>query len=930
MHSLPLAPEHPRISETTARKLDPSCRDCPRGQVAADRSWPVCAKPEGRPDGILVVGGHPGARGGRPFGAGHWMGWRREIEAVLAPRRIPVAWDNATRCAIAPDEKDNVGPEAERACSAHARHVLGQTMPERVFLVGREAQRTWLGWSLDATKCRRARTWLADGTPVFLFADPPFASNKILAKWLREDMEWALDVDPGRPPPVRITNVWSGGDMQALVDACRDVDVALDAETYGRTHDPDYELVCVSLGMWQPDGSVLVWSIDGDDLRAEPAWRQLLGEAIRVAKRLIGHNLKADLEFLAAADIEAKPRRMFDTQFALKVVDSYRDGSLGDLSAIVGMGGHKGEMHRALKRAVAMLKKLRGYRDAEVVESTKVVEKISEKTGKRMRRTVPDVKRPPTPAEQREQVIAAWSKPRTIEGVSTTIGDFMRAPQITARWLNAALSNSDPWGYVYGLVDGELCARYNAMDTGATLLLVPVADDREFATVLRKLPHIERLPEAVGKIERAGMMFDLAAHDIAAAHISAERDAALAQIHEYAPGINPASDDQVRALLFDELGLPPQKKTKKSGNWGVDSKVTLKALRAMHPVVPALIKFAEVDKLHSSYGENLRLFVQSDGRIHPSYNIVGAESGRFSCHDPNLQQVPTRTKAGKLIKRCFIAPPGRVLVSLDYKALEMYVAAFLSKDPVLVAAFREGLDPHRANAIAASLMVWGTPFDDCGLGYTLDTPGITAEQRQALLDAQETRRDIAKTVGFGAIYGQGPAALAEQKGISLEAAKAAQRAVLGRLKGLAAWIEETKKAARRDGFTRTWWADGGWARRRSLPDLASANDGERGHAERAAVNNWVQGGGGEYCSASIVKLIPELEWQYPTARVIVTVHDQIGLECDEEDAEGVAKLGIEVMTDHRTAHEVPLRVDAQIGRNWGDMQKLGDWLKAAA
>jgi len=391
--------------------------------------------------------------------------------------------------------------------------------------------------------------------------------------------------------------------------------------------------------------------------------------------------------------------------------------------------------------------------------------------------------------------------------------------------------------------------------------------------------------------------------------------------YSHAPGVDPSSSAQLAALLFGKksaggLGLTPVKVTAKNKKPSTD-KESLEALRGSHPVVAALLEHRTISKLNGTYARGLSEALEEDGRIRASLNPTGTETGRLSCSDPNLQTIPSRGEHAKKIKGIFTAPPGSVLVQLDYSTLEMRVAAMLSQDPTMLEAFRSGEDPHTRTASLVSSMVWGSEFETCGLGFTEDE-APSDEDREKLRAEKKRRRSVCKWVNFGTVYGQSAAALASLAKISEEEAETAQRIVLGRFDSLRAWIEKTAKTATRTGETWSVWG-GEPARRRPLPDLGDRTDaGKVSHGERASYNTPVQGSGSEYCLASLVALTRWIEEDGIGARVVMTVHDSIIFEVEEGDVSELAEQARRIMEGWESCG-VPLKVDIEIGRTWGDL-----------
>jgi DNA polymerase-1 len=339
------------------------------------------------------------------------------------------------------------------------------------------------------------------------------------------------------------------------------------------------------------------------------------------------------------------------------------------------------------------------------------------------------------------------------------------------------------------------------------------------------------------------------------------------------------SPKQLEALLFDELGLKPLRRTKTSRSTDAD---TLEALADEHPLPKVVLENRQLAKLKGTYVDALpTLMNRSTGRIHTSWDQAVAATGRLSSSDPNLQNIPIRTELGREIRSTFVAPPGFELVSADYSQIELRVLAHLSKDAVLVDAFRSGQDVHTRTAIE----IFGVAESD-----------VNSEMRRR-----------AKAVNFGIIYGQGDSGLAKSLGIPRVEAASFIAAYFRRYEGVRKFMGEVLDAARAAGSIRTLFG-----RRRIVPDIRSENRARRLAAERIAMNTPIQG-----TAADLLKLAM-LAFRDPPvtgARMVLTVHDELVFEVPEADVMR-AKDAIKKAMESVHALEVPLVVDVGHGKNW--------------
>ena len=345
------------------------------------------------------------------------------------------------------------------------------------------------------------------------------------------------------------------------------------------------------------------------------------------------------------------------------------------------------------------------------------------------------------------------------------------------------------------------------------------------------------------------------------------------------------STPQLRTVLFERLKLPVQKRTKTGASTDVE---VLEQLAAMgHEVPRLLIEYRELTKLKSTYVDALPGYIRADtGRVHTSFNQTGAATGRLSSSDPNLQNSPVRTKRGGEIRRAFIAPPGRLLLTADYSQVELRLLAHLSGDPAFVAAFQRGGDIHRQTAA----VIFGVP-----------EAGVTGEMRGR-----------AKTINFATIYGQGALALSRQLGITLEEAKTFIKHYFERFAGVRAWLDKTVEEARQKGFVETLFG-----RRRYIPELRDRNFSIRSFGERTATNSPLQGSAADLIKIAMIRIHAALQRDGLGAKMLLQVHDELVFEIPEgertdagalvkREMEGVARLA------------VPLVVSVGAGKNWID------------
>lgn len=341
------------------------------------------------------------------------------------------------------------------------------------------------------------------------------------------------------------------------------------------------------------------------------------------------------------------------------------------------------------------------------------------------------------------------------------------------------------------------------------------------------------------------------------------------------------SPKQLGVALFEKLGLPAKKKTK--SGYSTNAEV-LEELRYAHPVVNLLLEYRKLSKLKSTYADGLRECIADDGRIHSTFNQTEARTGRISSLEPNLQNIPVRTEEGRRLRAYFIAPEGRALCDADYSQIELRVLASIAGDKNMIEAFNTGTDIHTVTAS----QVFGLPVD-------MVTPEL---------------RSRAKAVNFGIVYGIGAFSLSKDIGVTRAEADRYIKSYLATYPSVAAYMEKTIENAKKDGFVTTLYG-----RRRRLPELSSSNGNLRAFGERAARNAPIQGTAADIIKLAMIRVFEKLKTDIPTAKLILQVHDELIVECDERDSERVCRL-LETEMENAAQLAVRLTADAHSGKNW--------------
>jgi DNA polymerase-1 len=389
----------------------------------------------------------------------------------------------------------------------------------------------------------------------------------------------------------------------------------------------------------------------------------------------------------------------------------------------------------------------------------------------------------------------------------------------------------------------------------------------------------------LARIETAGIKVDTAKLAALSASMDAELSELTARIFGLAGGeFNIASPKQLSDVLFNRLGLVPSKRPGRSGTVSTAVDV-LEELAAVHEMPGLILKWRGVQKLKGTYVDALPTLVQpSTGRIHTTFNQAVAATGRLSSSDPNLQNIPIRTAAGREIRAAFVAEPGYRLISADYSQIELRVLAHLSGDEALSDAFRRGEDIHDRTAER----VFGAASG---------------------LDPHELRRR-AKIINYALLYGKTAFTLAKDIGVTQSAAQDFIHAYFAGYPQVRAYIDRTLADARETGVVRTITG-----RRRLVPELRSSNGMIRAAAERETVNMPIQGTAADVLKRAMIAVDRALAERGGASRMILTVHDELLFEAPADEADAVAALVRDTM-ESAFPLDVPLTVDVGIGEDW--------------
>ena len=439
-------------------------------------------------------------------------------------------------------------------------------------------------------------------------------------------------------------------------------------------------------------------------------------------------------------------------------------------------------------------------------------------------------------------------------------------------------------------------AAYAADDAAVVLRLIPqLQAEMEAAELTRLFDEIEMpLVPVLADMEMAGIALDTGFLE----NMSRELAARLRQIEDQVyqmvgEPFNLNSTQQLSRALFDVLKLDPPDRTRKtaSGHYSTAAGV-LEAMSKSHPVVDLILEHRELSKLQSTYVEALPQQVNSHtGRVHTSYNQAGSRTGRLASSDPNLQNIPIRTELGRKVRNAFVAAPGYQLLAVDYSQVELRIAAHMAQDQGMLAAFRAGQDIHAATAAA----IYGIPLE-----------AVSKEQRRK-----------AKAVNFGLIYGMSSFGLTRSTDLTLAEAEDFVETYFRQFPGIQRYLNGIREQAAQQGYVETLLG-----RRRYFPGLVNpSNQQTRNRQEREAINAPIQGTAADIMKIAMLRVPPALHAAELSAKMLLQVHDEIVLECPNEELAETATLVQNIM-EQAYPLDIPLRTDARSGPNWGELEPI--------
>ncbi len=442
----------------------------------------------------------------------------------------------------------------------------------------------------------------------------------------------------------------------------------------------------------------------------------------------------------------------------------------------------------------------------------------------------------------------------------------------------------------------DSAAPYAVADAEVTLRLLPVEKQDLQRVNGEKLLYEIDLPltPVLADMEMAGIALDIPFFQETGKRLEQRLAEIEKQVYEaVGKPFNINSTQQLSDVLFNRLGLEPPDRGNKtaSGHFSTSAGV-LDLLRGKHPVVDQVLEHRELSKLKSTYVDALQAAINSEtGCVHTSYSQIGAVTGRLSSSNPNLQNIPIRSEEGRRLRNGFVAGKGNVLLSADYSQIELRIVAHMAQDESMLAAFRAGEDIHATTAAA----IYGIRPDE-----------VTSRMRR-----------IAKGVNFGLIYGMSVFGLTRYTELTLAEAETFVKTYFQKFPGVKRYLDGIRKLAAQQGYVETLLG-----RRRYFPALQSkANVQVKNREEREAINAPVQGTAADIMKIAMLKVPLALQEAGLRARMLLQVHDELVLECPEEEVREAARVVQETMANAYPL-SIPLSTDARYGPNWGDMKPI--------
>ena len=460
-------------------------------------------------------------------------------------------------------------------------------------------------------------------------------------------------------------------------------------------------------------------------------------------------------------------------------------------------------------------------------------------------------------------------------------------PKLSMQYFRKELEESRAWQdeEAFGALSDQVKAQAkwyadNAFIDALYEKLAPQLDELGLTKLLQEMEI--PLCSVLANMERRGVLVDKGALSRFGEMLTGRIVDTQKAIYEQAgEEFNILSPKQLGHILFEKLGLPPVKKTKTGYSTNAE---VLEKLQYQHPIVSLVLEYRQLTKLNSTYVEGLSKVIAPDGRIHTSFQNTVTATGRLSSTEPNLQNIPVRTALGAEMRTMFVARPGWVLVDADYSQIELRLLAHMSGDEAMIQAFRDGVDIHTVTAS----QVFGVSPDR-----------VTGDMRRA-----------AKAVNFGIVYGISPFSLSQDIHVSVAQAKSYMEKYFAHYAGVRAYMDGVVEQGKSQGYVSTMYG-----RRRWLPELKSSNFNTRSFGERVALNMPIQGTAADIIKLAMIRVEHRLAQEGLQAQLVLQVHDELIVECPQEEADTVARLLTQEM-EGVAQLAVPLTAEAKVGQTW--------------
>ena len=465
---------------------------------------------------------------------------------------------------------------------------------------------------------------------------------------------------------------------------------------------------------------------------------------------------------------------------------------------------------------------------------------------------------------------------------------------IAAYLLNPSQGNYDleavAFSHLNKMPHGKIFPAAQALDLIAELK--PKLEKELKQKELDKLFYETEMPlvGVLAEMEELGIKLDLKLFKSLSEELETRLEKLVKDIYKVSgTEFNINSPKQLGVVLFEQLKLPVIKKTKTGASTDED---VLKKLADKHKLPALLLEYRQLTKIKTTYIDVLPKLADKDtARIHTSFNQTGTETGRLSSSNPNLQNIPIKTDVGAKIRKAIIAGgKDNYLISGDYSQIDLRILAHLSGDEHLLAAFKKGMDIHKATA---------------ALIYGVEEKEISNEMR-----------DRAKRVNFGIVYGLTSYGLSRDLGVGFEEAQSFIDAYFARYPGVKEYIEKQIKLARKDGFVTTILG-----RRRYIPEINSKNQGIRQFAERQAVNTPIQGSASDLIKLAMISIDKEIRKKELKSRMVLQIHDELLFDLPKDELHALVGLARKEM-ENVLKLDVPIKVDIKKGHNWLEMEEV--------